>query len=356
MTDPSPTQVLQIVPRLPPQICGVGDYATHLAVEWRKQPGLRAMFASADAGAQPEDPDARCFSDRGADAFLPFCSPAPSGIVLHYSGYGFARRGAPLWLPRALRRLKEAAPRARLLTVFHELYASGPVTSSAWWLQPFQKLAAARIAALSDELQTSCEVMRDVFHRLPGCDSRDIRLAAIFSNFGEPLQTIPLGERERNLVMFTSNAAAVDKKRLWEQISVALKVHQIDKLTLIGRHLEVPAEIPAVVDAKGLLPAGEVEEVLRRSTFGYVALSPYLLGKSGIFAAFAAHGLVPLIPTGEDRLPDGFQQGRHFLAAGGAAVSGRELMAISVSLHTWYQSHRISTTAADMLNRLGLQR
>ena len=74
-------------------------------------------------------------------------------VVLQLSGYGFDKRGAPLWL------LKEIEGRRRHIksfgVFFHELYAFGPPWSSSFWLSPVQRHIACRLAVLSDFWMTS---------------------------------------------------------------------------------------------------------------------------------------------------------------------------------------------------------
>ena len=72
----------------------------------------------------------------------------PERLLVHYSGYGYSRRGAPLWL---LRELESRRPSLHTLGIwFHEVHASGPPWSSAFWLSPAQRHIARRLAELSD--------------------------------------------------------------------------------------------------------------------------------------------------------------------------------------------------------------
>lgn len=60
--------------------------------------------------------------------------------------------------------------------------------------------------------------------------------------------------------------------------------------------------------------------------------------KSTIFAAYASHGVVPVLAEGMiEKRTRGVEEGKHFLAAG--AVAGNEAV-IAREVHDWYQGHR----------------
>jgi hypothetical protein len=54
-------------------------------------------------------------------------------VLLHFSGYGYARRGLCRWLVDGLTRWKAAGAQRRVVTMFHEVYASGPIWRSSFW-------------------------------------------------------------------------------------------------------------------------------------------------------------------------------------------------------------------------------
>src|SRR5262249_25649113 len=95
--------------------------------------------------------------------------------------YGYGHRGIPLWLPAILRKVKG---RARLLTIFHELYATGSVRHSAFWLRAIQKRIVRAIGDLSAAALVSNLCSRSQLQRL----APDLRILTqpVISNFGEP--------------------------------------------------------------------------------------------------------------------------------------------------------------------------
>ena len=126
--------VFQVVPRPPGEQDGVADYARTLAGHLRTRYGLETIFLSAASSADRPG-DFRVYSPLRA---LPGRLQLGDSdtMVLHYVNYGYDRRGIPMWLVPTLEKIKGAT---RLLTIFHELYATGSIRQSAFWLQPLQK-------------------------------------------------------------------------------------------------------------------------------------------------------------------------------------------------------------------------
>ncbi len=80
-------RIVQIAPEADPVLGGISASARAVAEELRRRHGIESAFLSAA--------DLRAEVARGSAA------PAPC-MVLHYANYGYARRGCPWWLVRAL--------------------------------------------------------------------------------------------------------------------------------------------------------------------------------------------------------------------------------------------------------------
>jgi hypothetical protein len=129
--------IVQIVPSLPPQIDGVGEYAMNLAIRLRKSEGIQTQFIVCNPQWNgPERLDGfivrrlRFQNEAGIWSLLASTKVKHSIVLLHYAGYGYHKLGVPLWLYRGIKSwLAEgggpsAAGQKHLATIFHELWIS----------------------------------------------------------------------------------------------------------------------------------------------------------------------------------------------------------------------------------------
>jgi hypothetical protein len=127
--------IVQIVPSLPPQLEGVGEYAMNLALRLRKSQGIETQFIVCDpAWTGPHRMEGfvvrrlKFQSEAGIWSLLASAKEKHAIVLLHYIGHGYHRHGIPLWLYRGLGSwLAEgaggtSASQKQLATVFHELW------------------------------------------------------------------------------------------------------------------------------------------------------------------------------------------------------------------------------------------
>ncbi len=93
-------EITAIVPRLPPVIDGVGDYAMSLAKELREGYGVDTNFLVGDptwAGeGKLQEFSVRKLTERNAAALSDALSRDDDAtVLLHYGGYAYAQRGCP---------------------------------------------------------------------------------------------------------------------------------------------------------------------------------------------------------------------------------------------------------------------
>jgi hypothetical protein len=332
------TKLVQLIP--PTTVsCGVKDYAKRLATTWYGE--IDALTHVYSVGAQT----ARVV------ASLPIFtqnerSPA---VILHYSGYGYARRGAPVWLVRFVQRFRKQHANIPWLTMFHEVAASGPVHTSAFWTRPLQLWVAQRLRQLSDRVFTNCTMNADILCEASPKEKGGIGIVPVFSNFGEPTSHVPVNDRHSQLVIFTSNFGGRNPPpEFWQRVAQTVDLHHVERVLLIGRPVSLLLEVPFPVQQTGFLETEQVSELLSQSRFGYAFFGPQLLGKSGIFAAFAAHGVIPLVPVSDVTLPDGLIAGLHFLRPCDDS-NALDLETVQSGLLQWYRQHDLTTTAADFM-------
>jgi hypothetical protein len=344
----------QIVPSFPPLIDGLGDHASALAAALQEHTETASRFLVCDpawAAIDAAQRDPRGTSVPAGDATAlahALAETAGTGaVLLHYVGYAYdARCGAPAWLLDGVVRWQRMQPGARLITMFHELYASGPPWRKAFWLSRSQRRIAAALARSSDACFTSNGHYAAWLgrHLRPG---KPCPVWPVLSNVGEPATLRPYGERPPAIALF---GRAPNRARAYQRgrdALLALCRHLgLDELHDLGAPLpdgRAP-DLPGVkVHRHGILPAAEVSRVLARCRAGYIDNATGRLSKSGVFAAYASHGLAPLV---ECRYPeeDGLVRDRH-LAVIGEPPAAERFPGIAAAAHAWYQGHASAALA-----------
>lgn len=334
-------RIVQIVPRLPPPAEGVGSFAQGLEEALLAGPGIASRLLAAGPGAPGAEPQARAFAARlereaGEDP-----------VLLHYVGYGYQPRGCPSWLVDGLAAWK-AGGRRRLVTLFHEVHASGPPWRSSFWLSPSQRRLAARLAVLSDGRVTSLAHYRRLLRRrTPGLE---VAVLPVFSTVGEPADVLPLAARARRLVVFGGpGGRARAYQRHAGRLDAACRALRLDEVWDVGPPggAAAPVEVAGrPLRRLGELPAAQVNALLAESLAGFVAYPPRFLAKSTVFAAYCAHGMLPLCAAPmrqEDEKDEG--EAPPFWEPGHPA-SQEELQTVAGQAWTWYRAHTAAVHAA----------
>lgn len=347
------TRVLQILPRTEGPVCGISDYGWLLAQELRDGHDIHSSFLSIGAGNSLRHRTAEFaifdLPHATADAVVSFLKSSEGqfhAVLLHMSAYGFQKRGVPLWLASVWRRIFSDRKRPALLTMFHELSASGPPTTSAFWLRPLQQHVLRVLARCSDGVRTNRTAYADWLCQVCGPEWRDIPVMPVFSNMGEAVApAIDAGERFYQMTVFASTMGAASGPLLAE----ICRQQKIRRVGWIGAG-EAPA-LGAGVQTHRLshLPADETGAWFREHGVAFTAYNPDFLAKSGIFAAFAAHQVAVLLPTSQAELPDHLRAGEHFIpAVGTSSVSWEEQAGrASSGLRQWYRPHDLKATTAS---------
>lgn len=280
-------RLIQIVPRLGPPAEGVGSHAEALAGALAARHGIETRFVVGSA-----------FAVEVAEENGP--------VLLHYVNYGYHRRGCPTGLVEALARWRRGAPdRRRLITLFHEVWATGPPWRSSFWLAPLQRRLAAALAGLSAGMVTSLELYGRMVRPFSG--GKPVRVMPVFSTIGEPAAVPGFGERARRMVVFGSAGV---RSRAWTReapsLAAACRELEVEEVLDIGPPAGAPERIGQFpVRALGVLPAQEVGALLLGSRAGFVAYPPPFLPKSTIFAAYCAHGAAPVCAWSRRARPAG---------------------------------------------------
>ncbi|MFM2061318.1 MAG: hypothetical protein RLZZ507_988 [Cyanobacteriota bacterium] len=351
-----------IVPRLPPAVDGVGDYGLNLAKQMRQDFGVITEFIIGDANWSREDfvegfvvKQVANKSESAMLKLLPQNQDSEQTVLLHYVGYGYARRGCPVWLVNALEKWRKAGNNRRLVTMFHELYAFGKIWTSQFWTSPLQRNLAARLVKLSDRCITSKQGYAEIISKFSQGTHSDIPTLPVFSNVGEPEYLTPLSARSRRLVIF---GGAGTRSRVYQKSQLALQRTcqelEIEEILDIGPALDFDItpinNIP--VTCLGIKSAPEISSILSTSLVGFFNYPLEYLTKSGIFAAYCAHKVLPVGTWYAGQDLDGLVAGKHYWLGDRyeQMMNLADGHIVADNAYNWYEKHNLSAQARIFTN------
>jgi hypothetical protein len=412
-------QIIQIVPRLTPAIDGVGDYTFLLAKQLRAAHDIDTQFVVCDPNWEnaetlnPENlkseggsekaeirnenpnnspdfqpPSSRSgegkpatgepstihfqpstvldgfavhqLEERSAEELLRVLSRPgmPQTVLLQYVGYGYQKRGCPVWLVRGLEKWRKQKAEINndeepdtsqlsqfpisalpnLVTMFHELYATGPVLRSSFWTSPVQRWIAKSLARMSGHCFTNLNIYGRVLIKFNAGKESRVTVLPVFSNVGEPEHLPDWNVRQPRMIVFGS---AVQRRKVYFEYAAdlekACQAMGLEEIVDIGAPFEIP-QLSVRVSQRGILPASEVSREMLAARAGFFAYPAAYLGKSGVFAAYAAHSLVAVtFETNWMRNKDGLKIGKHYLRSN--EINDCDAEKIAIHMHHWYREH-----------------
>ncbi len=342
--------LIQAVPRLKPERCGVSDQAILLAQELKTAFGIDTAFVvlNSDERCGLPYPAIYCAPDKLLEACRSLNSDRPGALLVHLSGYGYSSVGAPTRLAAALADVR-ASGQFRIAVYFHELFASAMPWRRAFWQSRRQRQAVCRIAADCDLLVTNTRFHAAWLERRPVRRSAiAVQYLPVFSAAGEAQAPTPIADRERAVAVF---GLAANRRRAYKDppsLRNLLKELGIREIFDIGPESVAPSELDGVpVRAMGALESGEVARLFSRLMFGFVPHAPVGLAKSSIFASFCAQGTIPVLPEPFFGEVDGLRDGDQCISP--RTVEGaqaRGLQQCSQAAWEWYAQHNIRAHAA----------
>lgn len=378
----TPKTLIQVVTGLPPNLDGVGDQALHLALNLRERSGIETRFIVGDP-TWPGATEIMGFSvskvaDRSAGALvreLRSSSP-PWTVLLHYVPYGFSRRGVPFWLLEGLRQwgnLVHGKPLCGeqplpLITMFHELAATGAPWKSAFWLGPLQVRIAVELIRLS-----RCNMVSNHHNAawiLAHVPAASTSVHPVVSNFGEPsLDEGDLAARDpsrwvicggRHLCLQSLGSFA----KLRQHIPPAFRPTHLDVVggadcadirTLLAQMTDLASAYYPMVTPQ------RASELLAQASFAWIdyfgagPVTPSLVYKSATLGSVTAHGVIPILGhvergqvVGATEHPGHFHltsQGHHFPEPGQVTETRQGL------LH-WYHHHGCLVTLGRIYEKV----
>lgn len=271
-------------------------------------------------------------------------------LFLQLSGYGFAKRGAPLWLLHALQ-----ARRKQIKTLgifFHEIYAFGPPWSSSFWLSPVQRHVSRRIAGLADFWMTSREGSAVWLRKY--AEDKPHEVLPVFSTIGEP-DSLPEARMPR-IVIFGSAGlreaayvAAGNNLFNWAK-RASLEVHDFGS-PIADAQLAETLRVNGVI-LHGRLDDQEVRRLMREAEYGLLAYPIEYVAKSSVFAAYCAHGICSVLISDNYIQVDGLVAGSHYLPDIPDLSPGPAVRHVGKVAREWYMQHSLQHHVAFLKRSL----
>jgi hypothetical protein len=346
--------IIMIVPQLLPVIDGVGDYSLNLAKQLHQCAGLKTTFIVADpdwhGDSMIDGFSVHVLTTRSSAALtntLTMLADLSTMVILQFSGYGYARHALCVWLVTALRQWKTQQSNASLLIMFHELFIQpGHLLSKDFWIHTLQKKIVADLVTISDGLMTNADVHVSGLNALRR--SPKILKLPIPSNMGEPRSVPLICDRINQLVIFGQVGT---RQRAYQNAFHSLQLIcdqlNIDTIIDIGTLIELRFQKigAAKVVQMGELPEAQISQILSESKVAFLDYgdSRYL-AKSGVFAAYCAHGMVPIVSQSSALRLDDLHSGQNYLAFDARCsrlCDFSSLQDIANAAYAWYQTHNI---------------
>jgi hypothetical protein len=345
-----------LIQLVPPGQGGVRDYLECLKAEWACAGIESHVIELSQALVASQSLPDRVLTLAG-NSVRPD-SQSTFSLLIHFSGYGYEQRGLCFWLLREVERAKaRLGGRLRVVTMFHELFASGPLWGSAFWLSPLQARIARKLARLSDAIWTNTESHGRWLREQVG-PSMPITVQPVFSTVGEPEHRAPTSGREPSLVVFGSPSTRRRALAALPQYAEALGRQGITEIIEVGSGEATPWTAPGLkLRFLGRMEKPDLRALLERSAFGLIEYPPKYLGKSTVFAAYAVHGCVSINVADAGHDSDGLHAGKHFVSLSrDAAIPNSEHSreAMATAARAWYEPNSLPRQATAFAASCGV--
>ncbi|MCZ8048738.1 MAG: hypothetical protein GPI90_12420 [Microcystis aeruginosa K13-05] len=326
-------QIIQIVPFY----TNDGDFNVILAEAIRAETGIVSRLINYKSLRNMDDP--RVLSS--------LITPDCLGVLLHYNCRHY---DVPHWLLRVLQYLTKTRD-FQLIILVHEFSAT--YTRKGIIFPAFRFLLTSyQILRLADSIVTTTSRIENIVSRLTG--KTEVICLPNFSTMGEPQCIPPLKERPPYLIVFGSqHTRPLVYTKFSKNLLKACRALGIERIYDVG----YPCDLSTTEGQfKGIeiVPMGfqsnqVVSELMLTSRGGFLDYSrfPRDLGKSTVFAAYAAHGLVPVLTDYNPSEADGVENNKHYLVADEnlSSLDLTQLQQIADNAHRWYQDHNLIKVA-----------
>ena len=331
--------LIQVVPRLTPTRCGVSDHTIALADELNSSFGIQSAFVVVNSEERCQVPyrAVYCNPSQLLTACCLLSGKCRSAILVHVSGYGYSKDGAPRALADGLRKVEQSG-RFRQAAYFHELYYNYSTPwKKAFWYSHRQRREVARIAEMCSLVVTNTSQHASWLQGRKNPDAALIVLP-VFSNVGE-CSTLPdWNDRRAALIVFGQSDTRRRAYQRLAHMAASLESLGVQEIIDIGADADVAASLGGLqVRCMGPMASGELGKLISSTRFGFVRFTPNELAKSGVMASLCAFGAVPVLAQSFAGEIDGLCDGKQVVSP--STVGSTSFGQCSRAAWDWYQQH-----------------
>tara|TARA_B100000902_G_C27290493_1_gene906846 strand:- start:622 stop:1683 length:1062 start_codon:yes stop_codon:yes gene_type:complete len=350
--------IIQISPTYPPNLGGVGNYAKILS-DYLSIEGIKSQILISDYLGKRNNKQI-LFGKKNKSLESILDQNNSQNIILHYSGYGYAKRGLCFTLIKSLENWKQNKKNRKLITIFHEIYAKGPFYRISFWTSIFQKYLAKKLFNLSDVSLVTSKYNKFILASLYN-NKKKIIYTNVFSNIGELKKNKILKTRKNKGIIFGNN---FQKELLYKDILFnkmkyenLLNKMSIKEIIDIGPKINISKKINfknIKINRVGIISKKYISSLLKSSKVGLVFYPVGQMTKSGIIAAYASHGMIivnfcneAIVKTNE------FIAGLNYISKLNKS-SKNDLQKISNEVFKLYQKNNLFRTVKIIIKNLNL--
>lgn len=286
--------IIQITPTYPPNIGGVGHYAELLANHLIKK-GVKSKFFVTDFSDFNKNNKIELFGKRTSKLSKLLENSNAKQVILHFSGYGYATRGLCFDLIKSIKEWKNRNKKRQLITIFHEIYATGPIYRMSFWTYIPQKYLAKTLFKLSDLVLTTTKENQSILSLFK--PKKKVILSNVFSNIGNVKHYKKLNERKKIAIIF---GGVYQKEILYKDMMSnqnnylnLLNRLFIEKIIDVGPKITEIKKIGHIpIKSMGVKSKKFISNLLSDAKAGLVFYPVSQMTKSGIVASYASHGVL----------------------------------------------------------------
>ena len=247
--------------------------------------------------------------------------------------------------------------------MFHELFATGPIWSSPFWVGRAQAGVARAVQRLSDAGLATTEQYVDTLRSWRA--EPLIWWMPCFSTIGEPAQRVPAAASQRPARLVIFGRSGLLRTVYAGELPVLADFVRANAITEIVDIGDRPSPPPAEIAGVPVLSRGELDPVslgaeLAQARFGLVHYDADRLAKSSIFAAYCAYRVIPVcIGTAagnRDRLAPGREYVKLVPGISAEPLSTAVMEDLQARAEAWYEPHAIGSTVRLIQQLVGEQR